>query len=486
MPPNTDTHPAHDALVTGLPERDVARVLRLLRDVLVVTDAELTITFASPSATDGLGFAPETLVGRSVLGLLHPDERPIALDHLAERFAQRVGRTLTHRTLHADGRVRYFESMIDVLEEDGVFRGVVFNARDVTDRILEQQRLEREVAFSRALVGLTNELLANRLDRTFHQHALERAIALVPDAQGGSMMLRDDRDGRYDFVAAVGFDLDLLRTVRPSAVELRRADPPRVERLRLAADAVAHPAPETERLRVVGRVADIRATLCVPILLGGVPRGYLNLDNFEDEAAFGDDAQAIATAISAQVAVALQRVMLEETLQAERARYERLAGHDALTGLPNRRLFQDRLEQALAHARRGGLPVAVAYIDLDGFKAVNDANGHDAGDRLLATIGGRLAAAVRAEDTVARLGGDEFGAVFVHQRDADEAVEVARKLLEAVRQPLEVGGRVVRLDASVGVALFPHAGTDADAIMRAADVAMYRMKAHAKGGVGMA
>ena len=333
-------------------------------------------------------------------------ELPIAVEHAATRFVERQGRTLTHRTIHADGRVRYFESMIEVLEEDGAYLGVVFNARDVTERIEERARLEREVAFSRSLVALTNELLAARLDARFHQHALERAIALVPDAQGGSMLLRDGDDDRYGYVAAVGFDLEALRTLRLTQQELGRSDPPRVERLRVA-QQIAQLGPEPlAMLRGAGRLDAILTTLCVPIVVAGAPRGYLNLDNFEDAEAFGEDAHAIAPAISAQVAVALQRLTLESDLQRERERYERLAAHDPLTGLPNRRLFQDQLEQALAQAQRGGRALAVAYVDLDGFKAVNDARGHDAGDAAL-----RLVMQFH-EIGIAEKGCETFGAKF--------------------------------------------------------------------------
>jgi diguanylate cyclase (GGDEF)-like protein/PAS domain S-box-containing protein len=469
-----------------LPQRDLRRVLGSLRDVLVLTDADLRMTFVSPSIEAVLGYPPATLLGRSILDLLHPEELPIAAEHAATRFAERQGRTLTHRTIHADGRVRYFESMIEVLEEEGAYLGVVFNARDVTERIEERARLEREVAFSRSLVALTNELLAARLDARFHQHALERAIALVPDAQGGSMLLRDGEDGRFGYVAAVGYDLGALRSLRLTEREMARSDPPRVERIRVAEQVAQLGSEALTRLREAGRLDAIRATLCVPIVVGGEARGYLNLDNYADRDAFGDDAHAIATAISAQVAVALQRLTLEADLQRERARYERLAGHDPLTGLPNRRLFQDRLERALAHVGRAGGSLAVAYVDLDGFKAVNDARGHDAGDAVLAIVGRRLADAVREQDTVARLGGDEFGALLLDVGGADEAAAVAVKLRAAVCAPLELTGGDVHLDASVGVALFPDDGGDADALMRVADGAMYRVKGEGRGGVRLA
>jgi diguanylate cyclase (GGDEF)-like protein/PAS domain S-box-containing protein len=481
MPSRRD--PPFESDATSLTDRQLRRVLASLRDVLVLTDERMLITYVSPSIEPVLGHRPADLIGRSILDVLHPDERPIAEAHLANRFADHTGRTLTHRTLHGDGSVRYFESMIDVIEEAGDFRGAVFNTRDVTERVSERARLEREVGFSRSLVGLTNELLSARLDERFQQHALERAIALVPDAQGGSMLLYDPSDDRFVYAAAVGYDLDALRSVRLSATELARSVPPQVERIVVGAGAHGVDASRLHVLRDAGRLDTICMTLSVPIVLGGEVRGYLNLDNFEDPDAFDGDARSVADAISSQVAVALQRLTLERDLQRERARYEILATHDALTGLPNRRLFQDRLERALAYARREGQAVAVLYLDLDGFKAVNDEKGHDVGDALLQAVAQRLDATVRREDTVARLGGDEFGVVLMSVRQPEDALDVGRKLRAALQEPLDVNGTPVPLGASVGVAVYPSDGVTADALMRAADGAMYAVKAGGKGGV---
>jgi diguanylate cyclase (GGDEF)-like protein/PAS domain S-box-containing protein len=461
------------------------QALDALRDVVLVTDAELRFTYASRSVRDVLGYEAEQLLGRSPLDLLLADDQDAARRLIAERFAGHVGSTITHRSLHADGRIRYLETVIDVLVDDGAFRGAVFSARDVTDRIEERQRLERELAFRGALVEVTNELLAATLDERFYQHALERTIALVPDAQGGSMLLLR-ADGSFGFEAAVEFDLAVLRTITLTGPELGRPDPPRVERLAVREYDGRLSDEKFGRFAHAGRLDDIRVTLSVPMVVGGRVHGYLNLDNFDREEAFDDDDVAIAGAIAAQVSVALQRRMLEHDLEAERARYEQMASHDALTELPNRRLFQDRLQQALAAARRRDRRVGVLYIDLDGFKHVNDRHGHDAGDAVLKAIGSLLTNGVRAEDTVARLGGDEFGVLLADVNDAEDAASVGGKLLVALSAPLPVAGTHVRLGASVGVAVFPDHGLDPDAVMRAADDAMYRVKDDGKDGVRIA
>ena len=156
-----------------------------------------------------------------------------------------------------------------------------------------------------------------------------------------------------------------------------------------------------------------------------------------------------------------------------------LAYHDALTRLPNRALFRDRLEQAMRQAEREGRKVAVLMLDLDGFKQVNDNLGHAAGDRLLVEVAGRLRGCLRAADTVARLGGDEFAIVLPQVASADGAKALARRAAAALDAPVAVDGRPLRPGASIGATLFPDDAGDVDALLGNADLALYRAKAEA-------
>ena len=175
------------------------------------------------------------------------------------------------------------------------------------------------------------------------------------------------------------------------------------------------------------------------------------------------------------------RNMLEVRLLHKAARshgkiLESLALNDPLTGLVNRRLLADRMAMALAHARRNKSAMAVVYLDLDGFKQINDTLGHGVGDVLLKMVAGRLVATVREEDTVARLGGDEFMLSLWHVTDADHAAAVALKVIAAVSQPYDIEGHAVSITASAGVGVYPVHGTDADTLMKSADLAMYEAK----------
>lgn len=156
------------------------------------------------------------------------------------------------------------------------------------------------------------------------------------------------------------------------------------------------------------------------------------------------------------------------------------AQHDALTGLPNRVKFYDRLSQVLDSARRHGRGVAVLFLDLDGFKEVNDSLGHAAGDALLQQVAQRLQDCVRAEDTVARFGGDEFGIVLATVAQVSDCETVARKVLQALATPFELQGARVSISTSVGAALFPQHGDVAETLLAKADQAMYAAKSQGK------
>ena len=159
---------------------------------------------------------------------------------------------------------------------------------------------------------------------------------------------------------------------------------------------------------------------------------------------------------------------------------EHQALHDALTGLPNRSLFHDRVDQAIEAARRGSTASAVMVMDLDHFKEINDTLGHYHGDRLLQLVGQRLSSSLRAADTVARLGGDEFAVLLPSVDDPDHAVDVSRKLLDSLGRSFEIDGLSLEVSGSIGIACFPEHGTDGETLLQHADIAMYVAKtAHA-------
>ena len=173
--------------------------------------------------------------------------------------------------------------------------------------------------------------------------------------------------------------------------------------------------------------------------------------------------------------VALLREVAERRRTEDRVRH--LLAHDPVTNLPNRLMLLDRLGQALARSRRNGTRTAVMLLDVDRFKDVNDSFGHPAGDQLLRSLAGRMRAAIRASDTLARFGGDEFALVSPDLTEGGEAMRLAGRVIEACHAPFELEGGRVQVTISLGIALCPEHGADADALIRAADAALY----HAKG-----
>lgn len=174
--------------------------------------------------------------------------------------------------------------------------------------------------------------------------------------------------------------------------------------------------------------------------------------------------------------IAIQNDVTLQRESSERERY--LAYHDPLTGLPNRRYFLDLQRRALLLAKRANTLVALLFIDLDRFKPVNDALGHQAGDRLLCAVSERLTASVRKSDTVARVGGDEFTILLPDLANREDAIMLATKVVAAISRPFMIDGRQIDIAASVGVAFYPFDGDNPEELMRKADQAMYAAKSH--------
>ena len=174
------------------------------------------------------------------------------------------------------------------------------------------------------------------------------------------------------------------------------------------------------------------------------------------------------------VVQAVVRDITERKQSEEKIR--QMAYHDSLTGLPNRKLFSDRLGIALAQAQRNQKKVGIAMLDLDNFKDVNDTLGHDVGDLLLKATAERLSAALRKGDTVARFGGDEFVLILPDLEVIEDAIQVAQKIVDSFRKPFLIDTHQLVVTTSIGIAVYPDDGTDEGILLKNADIAMYQAK----------
>jgi len=227
---------------------------------------------------------------------------------------------------------------------------------------------------------------------------------------------------------------------------------------------------EQARLRALGR----GTMLLLPLVARSEPVGVAEL-TAAGHHSIDERRLALGQTLAFEAAMAIENGRLYHALHHR-------ALHDSLTGLANRSLFRDRVEHALARlARRGEAIVAVLFIDLDDFKAVNDALGHARGDRLLAIVGERLRTVVRPADTVARLGGDEFALLLEELSSAEEALAIAERAIEAIAAPFDLAGRPARGSVSIGVAIRSAEGATVDELVQEADAAMYEAKRNGKG-----
>jgi diguanylate cyclase (GGDEF)-like protein len=324
---------------------------------------------------------------------------------------------------------------------------------DLDAPVTDQRRAELDAIFQRSALGSVAESVS--LYTTHGQ--LTYTLSLRPTAA----------DGLPTYVSGPS-------SRRPTPEEVHRA---------LSGEAVLgvgrlpRGAGSRSGMKVVNALAPIRFTRHAE------PRGVLQIeqDHRLTDAGIGAAVRRVGVVLVVGLIViyaALFPILASASrrLRVQSAENERLALHDALTGLPNRTLFRDRVTQALLAARRGAPPPAVMLMDLDRFKEINDTLGHQAGDRVLQEVARRLSSMLRETDTIARLGGDEFAVLLPGVGSRDAAARVARVAATALEDPIVVQDMALTVEASCGIALSPEHGDDVDALIRCADVAMYEAK----------
>ncbi len=365
------------------------------------------------------------------------------------------------RVVRPDGEIRTLFDKVEVLvDSNGTVTGLAGACLDITSRkrteTLEHDRSQilEQVAQDEPLTGI----LLRVAEALEHQRQDLRACLLL--VKNGRMVCGACPSMPMEFATAIE-NVSVADGNGSFAAAAMSGAPA------LVADTASDAS--WKNLQILCRQFHIRSCWSVPIVSanGGV-LGTLSLIGPTPRAATEADRQLLES-VCRLAAVAIDHRELTDKLTHQ-------AQHDALTGLPNRLLFHDRLSQALAQAHRNGQKVAVIYMDLDRFKHINDTMGHSAGDALLRQAAARLDNCVRRSDTLARLGGDEFTVVLAELDDPRDAMRAAKNIVEAMRLPYTVEGRELFVTISLGISLFPEDGDDSETLMVNADVAMYRAK----------
>ncbi len=397
---------------------------------IIATDADGIITVFNSGAERLLGYSAAEVIGRrSVLDLHRPEELEEQANRLQSEFGQRLSGfdILAYRADHEgfeerewtyvkkDGMaITVLLSVAALRRDDGWLTGFLHVANDVTERKRAEETFRKQsAAMTASMDGIG--IVNDRLEFTVVNDALAKLYG-YPDPQS---MAGLSLNALYEAATYERFTSTILPIVK-------------------------------QRGRWRGEAPGLRhdgLTFPQEISISAIEGGGL---------------------------VCVVRDITERTYAEEQIKH--LAYHDALTGLPNRLLFKDRLTVAISQAQRERAKLAVLFLDLDRFKVINDSLGHNIGDQLLQAVASRVQSCVRESDTVARLGGDEFTILLPHLPHGEDAALVAQKIIDAVRYPFQIEGREFFMTTSSGISLYPDDGFDAETLIKNADTAMYQAK----------
>lgn len=453
-------------------------------DCIMIADFEThEILYINDTACAVTGFAREELVK------LKPHEiSGLPQEEVARIFSSAISAGPEGETAPAfiastkDGKRRgWWEPHHRGLRIDGRWV-IVTVSRQITRRVLAEQAELRARRMYETLSATNEAIMHTQNANDLFQQVCEAAVEFGKMGFA-SVLLADQSTGALVVTASAGRGLDSLRKVYIST------DPNAPEGLGLTGTAYRSGEPcvsndfqndaRTLPWRQNARSARLKSAAAIPILREGRSVGVLFLGAGERRA-FDDETLSLLSRMTKNLSFALRTFEHEQERERAEERIRYMATHDALTGLPNRLLYGDLLDQAILTAERYKQSPVVMFMDLDRFKLINDSLGHAAGDLLLKEMTSRFRSVLRASDVLARMGGDEFVVLLHDLTHPDDAAVVARKLLDVALEPLNIMDHECRVTASIGISVYPMHGEDKQTLMKNADTAMYLAKEKGK------
>lgn len=431
-------------------------------------DAEGKIMFVNNTAARMLGYEIDEMIGRSAHQLVHhsrPDGSPYPIEECPHHAALQKGEAVRVRSevfWTKSGRPVPVEYVGTPIREAEALNGAVIVFKDITEEkrrgelLLGEKRVLEKMAKNLPLSDVMGEILLT-LESQFTR-GLRSAIQLV-----------NEQSGHLELAAAGSVPNEVVECLEHAQRRGPPCDCAGQARERGEMVIMTDADPRWVVSQDLSRRHGIRALWCCPILSGAKVLATITVFAPQPRRPTPQEIFLIDGACrTAEVAITKRRAE-------DRLAY--LAQRDALTGLPNRDLLQDRLRHAIEYANRQQHHVGVLYVDLDHFKHVNDTLGHHMGDQFLRAVSERLNGSVRAVDTVARQGGDEFVVVLEDIVDEEDVSDVAQKILDSLSQPVLLADAEIFVTASIGISICPRDGNDSDMLLKNADTAMFRAKA---------
>jgi diguanylate cyclase (GGDEF)-like protein/PAS domain S-box-containing protein len=426
----------------------------LLLDAVCVVDREGYFLYVSAASERIFGYMPEEMIGRAVIDFVHPGDRQRTLQAVDEILDGELKPYFENRYVRKDGKTVHIMWSARWSEAEQIRVAV---ARDITER-------KRAESMQAALYAISEAANAPGDLLELFQHIHEVVDDLL-QATNFIVALYDPENDKLSFpyYAHPYSDVPTPQTLKSDILTARVV---RTGRPLLLTPETATADPAQPDMAVS---TDVLNWLGVPLESAGGTIGALVVLSSAGEVRFTEQDRDLLQFVAVQVVAAVERKRMH-------SRLEYMAQHDQLTGLPNRTLFLDRLQTALARARRGRTRLAVLYLDLDKFKQVNDTLGHTVGDQLLQEVARRLTRCVRESDTAGRLGGDEFIVLLDGIKQFEDAASVAGKIFASLSEPYELATATLQIGPSIGIAVFPENGGNGNELIHHADNEMYRVK----------